>query len=89
VNSGKTIGNLFHQRTGSVDTPEDILDLTRPPLGFIISIVEQSCKYRSIPFEVYPELSTNVANGKLVLAIETDVDLGRQIKVLKIVDKRK
>jgi phenylacetate-CoA ligase len=46
-------------------------------------------KVRQALFEVYPELRTNVANGNLVLTIETDVDLGRQIKALKIVDKRR
>ena len=44
---------------------------------------------RNALFTAYPELRVNTANGNLILAIETDVDLGRQIKALKIVDARK
>lgn len=40
-------------------------------------------------FAAYPELRVNTANGNLILEIETDVDLGRQIKALKIEDTRK
>ena len=44
---------------------------------------------RNALFAAYPELRVNTANGNLILEIETDVDLGRQIKALKIVDGRK
>lgn len=44
---------------------------------------------RNALFAAYPELRVNTANGNLILEIETDVDLGRQIKALKIVDARK
>lgn len=43
---------------------------------------------RNALFTAYPELRVNTANGNLILEIETDVDLGRQIKALKIVDSR-
>lgn len=38
--------------------------------------------------EAYPEMETNVANGNLILEIETGADLGSQIKAIKIVDER-
>lgn len=38
--------------------------------------------------EAYPELETNIANGNLILGIETGVDLGGQIKSIKILDER-
>lgn len=44
---------------------------------------------RNALFAAYPELRANAANGNLILEIETDVDLRRQIKALKIVDRRK
>lgn len=39
-------------------------------------------------FTAYPELRTNTLNGNLILEIETGADLDRQIKALKIMDKR-
>ncbi len=44
---------------------------------------------RNALFVAYPEMRVNTANGNLVLAIEPDVDLGRQIKACKIVDTRR
>lgn len=38
--------------------------------------------------EAYPELETNIANGNLILDIETSADLGTQIKAIKILDER-
>ncbi len=43
---------------------------------------------RQALYDAYPELPTNVQNGNLFLEVETGVDLGDQIKALKIVDQR-
>jgi phenylacetate-CoA ligase len=39
-------------------------------------------------YDAYPELPANIQIGNLILEIETGVDLGDQIKALKIVDRR-
>jgi phenylacetate-CoA ligase len=39
-------------------------------------------------YDAYPELPANIQNGNLIFEIETGVDLGAQIKALKIVDRR-
>ncbi|AGL02344.1 phenylacetate--CoA ligase family protein [Desulfoscipio gibsoniae] len=38
--------------------------------------------------EAYSEMETNIANGNLILEIETGADLGSQIKAIKILDDR-
>lgn len=38
--------------------------------------------------EAYPEMETNIANGNLILEVETGANLGAQLKSLKILDER-
>ncbi len=46
-------------------------------------------RVRQVLFELYPELPGNVANGNLLLEIETGADLSQQVKALRITDARK
>ena len=43
---------------------------------------------KQVLFEVYPELKVNSKNGNLIFVIETGVNLGSQIKNIKIMDNR-
>ena len=43
---------------------------------------------RQTLYDAYRETPVNIRNGNLILEIETDVDLGDQIKSLTIVDRR-
>ena len=43
---------------------------------------------RQALFSAYPETETNVENGNLRLKVRTGVELGDQIKGLKVVDER-
>lgn len=43
---------------------------------------------RQALFAVYPELSVNIGNGNILLAVDVIESLGNQIKDLKIIDRR-
>jgi phenylacetate-CoA ligase len=43
---------------------------------------------RGALFVAYPEFSTNISNGNILLDVQIDVSLGPQIKAFKIVDRR-
>jgi hypothetical protein len=70
---------------------EIVLDKVALTDRLIVSVegddVSREALKRSL-LTAYPELRTNTLNGNLILVIETGANLDRQIKALRIVDRR-
>lgn len=80
---GKVVG-----ASGRIEIRVDKLELTDRMVLRVEGGGAREEDVRQALFSAYSELPTNVANGNLLLAVETDVNLGNQIKALKIVDTR-
>jgi phenylacetate-CoA ligase len=88
---GHILAETVAKIPGASGRVEIVLDKVALTDRLIVSVegddVSREALKRSL-FTAYPELRTNTLNGNLILVIETGANLDRQIKALRIVDRR-
>jgi phenylacetate-CoA ligase len=83
----KAVGKI-RGASGHLELVLDKVDLTDRLVVRVEGKGVEKDQVRQALFEAYPKLGRNTDDGNLILEVETGVDLGDQIKALRIKDQR-